>query len=166
MTAYNDQTEFRVQKLYLSVGTIYKDTIADCGDRMMFQSSEGVFSFDGVSVKKVMTEIEDLFGEGRGISHAVSHGGKYYLACNLTMDSAIVGGPNSLVVYDLWKQTFEIAHDLTVQSMAAVDCGSLSAVIADANYPEDFLGIVDKTGKVGQTATHKLWIYKRGGEGV
>lgn len=157
LTAYNDQTEFRVNKLYLSVGTIYGATIADCGDRMMFQSSEGVFVFDGVSITKVMTEIEELFEDGRARSHAVFHGGKYYLACNLGMDSTISSGTNSLVVYDLWKKSVEIAHDLTIASMVAIDLDTVSGVLADVSYPTDFLGLVDASGKVGTAVTHKLW---------
>ena len=157
MTAYNDQTEFRVNKLYLSVGTIYKETIADCGDRILFASSDGVFVFDGVSIAKIMTEIEDLFEDGRESAHAAFHCGKYYLACNLAMDSAINTGTNSLVIYDLWKKTFEIAHDLTIYGMAPLDTDTVSGLLADASYPEDFLGIVDHSGKVGATATHKLW---------
>lgn len=158
LTAYNDQTEFRLGKLYLSVGTIYKDTITDCGDRIMFRSSEGVFTFDGVSVSKVMTEIEDLFEDDRSVAHAVFHGGKYYLACRLAMDSAIAAGTNSLVIYDLWKKTFEIAHDLTVSAMAPLDVDTVTGVLADVSYPVDFLGLVAADGRVGSTPTHKVWV--------
>ncbi|MBQ7712190.1 MAG: hypothetical protein IJT69_00065 [Clostridia bacterium] len=158
LTAYNDQTEFRVGKLYLSVGTIYKGTIADCGDRIMFAASDGVFSFDGVSVQKVMTEIEELFEDGRDTAHAVCHGGKYYLACSLGMDSALSGGTNSLVVYDVWKKSFEIAHDLKVSAMAPLDVDTVSGVLADVSYPEEYLGLVEPCGKVGTTSTHKVWV--------
>lgn len=157
LTAYNDQTEFRVNKLYLSVGTICKDTIADCGDRLMFRSSEGVFVFDGVSVTKVLSEIEELFGDDRDSAHAVFHGGKYYLACSLAMDSVIASGTNSLVIYDLWKKSFEIAHDLTISAMAPLDVETVGGVLADVSYPEDFLGLIDSSGQIGSTATHKLW---------
>ena len=157
MTAYNDQTEFHLAKIYLSVGTLYKDTIVDCGDRIAFQASDGVFLFDGVSVKKVLTEIEEMMEDGRGKSHAVYHGGKYYLACDLKMDSTIASGTDSLVVYDLWKDKFEIAHDLSIDGMASLDCDTVSGVLADATSPEAFLGIVDLGGKVGSTVTHKVW---------
>lgn len=157
MTAYNDQTEFRVSRLYLSVGTIRKDTITVCGDKMMFAATDGVFLFDGLSVKKVLTEIEDLFSEDQKDAHAAFHGGKYYLACNLNMGSEISSGTNSLVIYDTWRQTFDIAHDVTLQTMVSLNLDTVNGVLAEANYPADYLGLIDRSGKVGSVATYKLW---------
>ena len=157
MTAYNDQTDFRLNKLYLSVGTINKDTIVSCGDRIMFTSSEGVFVFDGLSVHKVLTEIEGLFSAKQESAHAVFQGGKYYLACNLDMDSTLTSGTNSLILYDVWKNTFDIAHDIRVVSMAPLDLETVRGVLADVNYPTDFLGVVDYSGKVDTSVTSKLW---------
>ena len=158
MTAYNDQTDFRLTKLYLSVGTILKDTVAVCGDRMIFASSEGVFLFDGLSVKKILTEIEGLFSASQPGAHAIFGGGKYYLACRLEMDSTIAGAPNSLLIYDLWKQTLEIGHDINVRSMIALDLDTVRGVLADVNDPVDYLGLIDRSGKVSSTATYKLWV--------
>ena len=50
LTAYGDQGEFMLKKLFTSTGCIYKDTIALCGDRIMFLDDEGVMSFDGYDV--------------------------------------------------------------------------------------------------------------------
>ena len=158
MTAYNDQTDFHLTKLYLFVGTVLKNTITVCGDRILFMSSEGVFSFDGLSVKKVMTEMEDLFSKEQTGAHAAFHGGKYYLACRLEMDSTITGAPNSLLIYDLEKQSTEIAHDITLRSMVALDLDTVCGVLTDVNYPVDYLGLIDKSGKVNSTATYKLWV--------
>ncbi|HCU56590.1 MAG TPA: hypothetical protein DIC18_04605 [Clostridiales bacterium] len=158
MSAYNDQTEFQLSKLYFSVGSLYKDTITVCGDRIMFCASDGVFLFDGLTVKKVLSEIEDLFAETQPGAHAVFQGGKYHLACSLVMDSTINGAPNSLVIYDLWKQTFEIAHDLTLRCMVALELNTVRGVLAEVDSPVDFLGIIDHSGKIGDTPTAKLWV--------
>jgi len=157
LNAYNDQTEFSVRQTYLSVGMIEKDTITVCGDRLMFASSDGVYSFDGVSVGKVLGEIADLFAEKQSASFAAFHGGKYYLACTLNMDSAIATGTNSLVIYDIWKKTHEIAHDIGIHFLLPIDTENFCGVITETSYPVSFLGRLDRSGSVNSTATYKLW---------
>ena len=157
LTAYNLQTEFRLQKLYLSPGTIFKDSIAVCGDKIIFAASDGVFAFDGVSIKKIMREIEELFSKSNGDAKAVFHGGKYYLACRMDMDSEIASGNNSLVVYDTWRQSFEIAHDLSILSMVPLDLTTVSGVLTNVTYPSDYLGMISCVGKIDATPTVKVW---------
>ena len=157
LTAYNLQTEFRLQKLYVSPGTVYKDTIAVCGDKVIFASSEGVFLFDGVSIRKIMEEVEELFSKEQPKATAVFHGGKYYLACRMDMDSTIEGANNSLVVYDMWKQTLEIAHDLSVLSMVSLDLDTVRGVLTNVTYPEDYIGLITCVGRISDTPTVKVW---------
>ncbi len=157
LTAYNLQTEFRLQKLYLSPGTIYKDTVAICGDKIMFAASDGVFVFDGVQIKKTMEEISDLFDADQSYAHAVHHGGKYYLACRLNMDSTIASANNSLVVYDLWRQTVDVAHDLNILSMVSLDFETVRCVLANVAYPSDYIGMITRVGAIDSTPTAKLW---------
>ncbi len=157
ITAYNDQTQFIVKKLYLSVGMIQKDTITVCGDRIMFSAADGVYVFDGLSVSKVLKEIESLFSAEQPGANGAFHNGKYYLACSLDMDSEIASAPNSLLIYDVWNGKTEIAHDLTISCMIGVNNESFSGVMAEANYPVNFLGLVDRSGSVNSTVTYKLW---------
>ena len=156
LSAYNDQTEFSVRTLYLSVGRIAAGTVAVCGDRMMFVATDGVYLFDGLSVKKVLAEIKDVFAEDQSLSFAAFHNGKYYLACRLDMDSTI-GGNNSLVIYDVWKGTHEIAHDIAFNYMVPFDTENFSGVLTETSYPVSFLGRLDRSGSVNSTATYKVW---------
>ena len=156
LSAYNDQTEFAVRTLYLSVGRIVADTIAVCGDRMMFVASDGAYLFDGLSVKKVLTELAGVFAEDQSLSLAAFHDGKYYLACRLDMDSTI-NGRNSLVIYDIWKGKWEIAHDVALNYMVPLDTENFSGVLTETSYPVSFLGRLDRSGSVNSTATYKVW---------
>ena len=157
LTAYNQQTEFRLQKLYLSPGTIYRDTIAVCGDKIMFAASDGIFVFDGVQIKKVMEEIHDLFENDWTKAFAIHHGGKYYLACRMNMDSLITGANNSLVVYDTWKQTVDVAHDLSILSMISLDIDEVRGVLTNVTYPSDEIGLIAPVGAIMSAATIKVW---------
>ena len=73
LTAYNLQTEFNLQKLYLSPGAIYPSTVAVCGDRILFAASDGIFVFDGVSIKKVMEEMWELMDTDQKAAFAIHH---------------------------------------------------------------------------------------------
>ena len=157
LTAYNLQTEFRLQRLYVSPGTILKDTIAVCGDKIVFVSSDGVFAFDGVSIKKIMQEIEELISSNNAYAKAVYHGGKYYLACRLDMDSAISGQNNSLIIYDIWRQSFDVMHDVAVLSMAPLDLPTVRGVLTNVTSPSDYLGLIAPVGRVDDTPTVKVW---------
>ena len=157
LIAYNLQTEFRLQKLYLSPGTIYKNTIAVCGDRILFAASDGIFVFDGVSIKKVMEEIEELLDSDQENAFAIHHGGKYYLACRMNMDSLIAGANNSLVVYDVWKQTVDVAHDIKVLCMISLDLDTVRGVLAGVDYPSDYIGLITPCGAVDGAPTTKVW---------
>lgn len=157
LTAYNMQTEFHLQKLYLSPGGIYKNTIVPCGDKIMFASSDGVFIFDGLTIKKTMEGVEDLLDKDQSAAIAVHHGGKYYLACRMNMDSLISGENNSLIVYDTWKQTLDVAHDLSVLSMVSLDIDEVRGVLTNLNYPSDFIGLITKCGAVDGAPTLKVW---------
>lgn len=157
LTAYNLQTEFRLQKLYFSPGTIYRDTIAICGDRIAFAATDGIFLFDGVSISEILTEIEDLISSDMSYAQGVYHGGKYYLACRMEIDSLITGANNSLIVYDLGKKTFEIAHDLAVLSMISLDLDTVRGVLTNVTYPLDYLGVIAPVGRISTTPLSKVW---------
>lgn len=157
LTAYNLQTEFNLQKLYISPGTIYPNTVTACGDRILFAASDGIFVFDGVSVKKVMEEVRELMNADQKTAFAVYHGGKYYLACRMNMDSLIADANNSLVVYDVWEQSVDVAHDLNVLSMISLDLDTVRGVLTNVDYPSDYLGLITKCGAVDEAPTVKLW---------
>ena len=62
LTAYGDQSEFSLKKLFTATGRIYKHTITLCGDRIMFLTDEGIFSFDGYSATPAVKEFPDIEG--------------------------------------------------------------------------------------------------------
>ena len=156
LSAYNDQTEFALRTLYVSVGQIAADSITVCGDRMMFVASDGTYVFDGVSVKKVLGEIADVFSKDQSASFAAFHNGKYYLACRLDMDSTL-SGVNSLIIYDIWQGKYEIAHNIALNYLVPLDTENFSGVLTETSYPVSFLGRLDRSGSVNSTATYKVW---------
>lgn len=82
LTAYGDQSEFTLKKLFTATGRIYKNTIALCGDRIMFLTDEGVFTFDGYTASPAVRDLPDIAFPTQ--CSAAYHDGAYWLACSLT----------------------------------------------------------------------------------
>ena len=82
LTAYGDQSEFSLKKLFTATGRIYKNTIALCGDRIMFLTDEWVFTFDGYTASPAVRDLPDIAFPTQ--CSAAYHDGAYWLACSLT----------------------------------------------------------------------------------
>ena len=99
LTAYADQSEFSVSNLYVTGGKIYPGSIALCGDRVIFASSDGLFSFDGVSTRRILSNLDGLITPDQN-SVAAYHDGKYYLALKTNFDdSDDLGTNNAVLIY-------------------------------------------------------------------
>lgn len=79
LTAYGDQSEFSVTNLFVSSGKIYSDTVAVCGDRILFAADDGLYSFDGITTSRIARHLDGLIEYSRVRCGAYS-AGKYYLA--------------------------------------------------------------------------------------
>ncbi len=79
LTAYADQSEFSISHLYVTSGKIFPKSIAVCGDKVMFASSDGIYVFDGVSTRRILSNLDALIFPNEN-SIGVYHEGKYFLA--------------------------------------------------------------------------------------
>ena len=81
LAAYGNQSDFSVTNLFVSSGKIYADTVAVCGDKIIFFASDGLYSFDGMSSTRILKKLDGImktFWEPK----ACYCGGKYYLAAS------------------------------------------------------------------------------------
>lgn len=79
LTAYGEQSDFNMSRLFVSSGRIYPETIAVCGNRVLFLAEDGIYMFDGVSVRRILDEVTPLI-TCKDFSLGCYHSGKYYLA--------------------------------------------------------------------------------------
>jgi hypothetical protein len=82
VSATSAQGEFFVSKIYALHGDIIKNTVAVCGGKIVFLTSDGIYAFDGNSAKKLASELDYHF-EINGSECACYFNAKYYLACKL-----------------------------------------------------------------------------------
>ena len=81
LTAYGDQSEFSLTGLFVSSGRIFADTVAVCGDRILFCASDGPYTFDGLSTTRILRDYDGAFAPVSPV--AAYSGGKYFLATKL-----------------------------------------------------------------------------------
>ncbi|MDE7336796.1 MAG: hypothetical protein K2N32_01625, partial [Clostridia bacterium] len=64
LTAYGDQTQFNLKKIYTSSGRIYANSVTVCGEYIAFAGDEGIFLFDGYDVSRYTTKVNNLIADG------------------------------------------------------------------------------------------------------
>ncbi len=120
LTAYGDQSEFVLKKLFTATGRIYKHTIVLCGDRIMFLTDEGIFAFDGYSASPAVKEFPDFsYPEG---CRAAYHGGAYWISCVTDIGELGQGAytANAIVRCDLRDGSLAMLAGEDIVAMCAV----------------------------------------------
>lgn len=148
LTAYGDQEEFSLKKVFTDTGRIYKDTIVLCGNKIVFYTDEGLHAFDGYNLTKLNLEIPDIFTAYTACGAYLDN--KYYLACKIDTggDYDRVCVNNCILEYDLKEKSlsvlapFDALRLVTVIAHHATDL----FVVSGQNEAKP-LGMIDNKGK-------------------
>ena len=119
VSAYGDQTEFSVDGIAASSGKICADSIAVCGDRVIYLAEDGFYSFSGSSPQRIMRKID---GKIAGVDNSAAKGcyfnGNYY--CKLKMQSDC-GVRDVLIKYDIHRGAFAVSSELDINDFVVAD---------------------------------------------
>lgn len=88
---------FNIARVYTSTGKIFKDSVCICGDNVIYLTTDGLYSFDGLNGKKIYAGLDSLF-KNTSYSMAVSQDNKIYICTNLYEECTY---NNCLVILDL-----------------------------------------------------------------
>ena len=122
VTAYADQTQFAVTHLFTASGKIFADTVALCGDKVMFACEDGIYVFDGLSARKVLSNL-DGFIKSDSHSTAIFYEGKYYLSLRVDYDGK-VGCENGEYINNvvlIYGDGYEIVRGYDIRKFCAGD---------------------------------------------
>ncbi len=158
LTAYGDQSEFSLKKLFTATGRIYKHTIALCGDRIMFLTDEGIFSFDGYSATPAVKEFPDI--EYPSHCRAAYHDGAYWLSCFTDIGELAIGvcTTNALVRCDLRDGSLAVLAGEDILTMCAVRSHTADDIVFAVDTDEGCrLASVAENGLVFGTPTPKIY---------
>lgn len=159
LTAYGDQNEFSIKKLFIGAERIYKHTIALCGDRIMFLADDGMHAFDGYSVSDSVPELPPITFKQNAVG--TYQGRHYYLACSIDIGELKQGSyyNNTLLRYDLDDGTMETlsGYDIvSVNPCKSHNADDLIVSTGDLRYAST-LGMVSDCGKFFDTNTKKIY---------
>lgn len=150
--AMGAQSDFSVTHLFVSSGKIYADTVAECGDRMVFLAEDGLYSFDGLTATRIARNLDGLIKPSPAAA-ACYFAGKYYLAAEAR---AADENGNVLAVLDPRTQTVSVGRGLPIErffTRTDADGAKLLAYVPT----QSVLGSVEKSGTLFCAPLRKLW---------
>ena len=137
VSAYGEQTEFSITHLFTPSGRIYEETVILCGDRIMFCSSDGIFSFDGANAVRVLYCLDGYF-KVKPNACAGFYDGKYYVSTyndfldeSLGADGLATCVNNCILEYNVFSKDFVMHRGLDIRCICPVR--NVNVVFVDEN---------------------------------
>ncbi|MDE5602165.1 MAG: hypothetical protein K2J16_06680 [Clostridia bacterium] len=103
LTAYGDQNEFLLKKVFTDTGRIVKNSIEVCGDKIIFYAEDGLFAFDGYEVVRIAKELVPI--NKTYLMSGAYLDGCYYLACCIWENSS---ANNAVVRYSFLDKSISV----------------------------------------------------------
>lgn len=154
-----------VKQVYLSDSKIFADTVKVCGDVVVFLTRDGLYSFDGVNVKKQILGIEYMIDKDNYYATAEGLQDKYYLAMKLKFDDGktvlcenSTYKNNALLVVDLHDYSYEILRGVDVKSMLPLKTELVEKMLVTFNSGYcNKIGEIDNSSKLFDTNLPKYF---------
>lgn len=166
ISIYTSKKDFSFTHLYTSASKIFEDSVCVCGNKVLFMTRDGFYSFNGNSVDKIMPEADVYFKnlDNTNCSSACLNG-KYYLAtkCDFA-DEENVGCESETyvnnVLFEVDIDTFalQVYRGVDVRKVLAVDNPYMSKLCACFyNENKQKIGQLVPNGKTFSNSNLKVW---------
>lgn len=166
ISIYTSKSDFSFTHIYTSPSKIYENSVCVCGDKVLFMTRDGLYSFSGSSVNKIAQKYDAYF-KNLDNSNCTSAclNGKYYLAtkCNFADDNQIgcEAGTyvnNVLFEIDINNYNLNVLRGVDIKKLLAVNTPYMSKVCANFyNGNKLRLGEIIKSGNVFGLPCKKSW---------
>ena len=158
LTAYGDQSEFSLKKVFTNVGRIYKRTIVLAGNKILFYTDEGIYTFDGYNVTKTNLEIPKVILPSYMTASGIED--KYYLGCKIDKAEFVDGIRinNALIEYDLKEKTVSVLAPYDVRKLVQLKSHyATEVIVVSGGKHSDTLGMIVERSEVFDTALDKFY---------
>lgn len=166
ISIYSSKSDFSFTHLYTSPSKIFENSICVCGDTVFFATRDGLYSFNGNSVNKIASDL-DNFLQKLDNTHcsATCLNGKYYLATRCDFqDGEIVGCEaenfvnNVLFEIDIYDFKYNLYRGVDIKKVLAVDNPYMSKLCACFNQNNTKrIGVLDMSGSTFEANNKKSW---------
>lgn len=161
LTAYADQTQFSMKKVYVSGGRIISKSITCCGEYVAFAGEDGIYLFDGYDVSRYSVKTNDLLQDGfDDVSACYAHH-KYIISFTNRR-----GGDfgmftkqqrnNTMLIFDLTDKSVNLMRGVSLYDLKALGTSQSGRIIGlsdDASSPVE----LDSSGLYLSSPYQKYW---------
>lgn len=166
ISIYTSKNDFSFTHLYTSTSKIYENSVCVCGEKVFFVTRDGLYTFNGNSVDKVLDDYDIYFKnlENKNCASACLNG-KYYLATKCFFeDDKQVGCENSefvnnvLFAVDINDFSVDVFRGVDIRKLLSIDnpyTNKLCACFYNANKQR--IGQLTTDGKLFGNSNVKLW---------
>lgn len=165
LTAFGDQEGFSVSHLFVSSAKIYPNSVSVCGDRIIFLASNGLYSFDGYTTTKILSNLSNAFVRNNNSAIGAFFEGKYYLSLNIKFDNDDYFNEtgfvnNALLVYDIKTKDYKITRGVDIVDIQPVVVGGYENLYFCARRRVDdcyCVTCIDDSGTFLGFSLKKVW---------
>ena len=161
LTAYGDQTQFNLKKIYTSSGRIYERSVIVCGEYIAFAGEDGIFLFDGYDVSRYTTKTNELISSGFEDASACYSHHKYIISFtnNTKTDHGVFNRErdnNMLLVFDIADKSVNLMRGASLKHLCAVNEKEYGKVVAISDDCDTFVELDESGLYLGQPML-KYW---------
>lgn len=159
LSASSSQDNFFVSHLFVSAGKIIAESVALCGDRIIFATTDGIYQFDGSSTTEILPELTCILASNSSCACFLC--GKYYLSCHVDFGDNNYDddfASNALFVLDVTDKSYTIVRGESIVGLCSVlsqDDARVIALTKNADLPVAV--VKESCGKSGSTNLKKVW---------
>lgn len=161
LTAYGDQSQFNLKKIYTASGRIFAPSVTVCGEYIAFAGEDGIFLFDGYDVSRYTGKVNKLISSGLEDLSACYWRNKYFLS--FTDRSAADFGVydkelsnNTLLILDMTDKSVSVMRGISLKHLCAVNEKDYDKVVAVSDDSGGFVQI-DESGLYLGKPMLKYW---------
>lgn len=121
LTAYADQSSFKLEPVTSFCGNLRPNTVTDCGDRIVFITDEAMYSFDGFDTKRLISDNFTLISDSSAAATAWD-GEKLFVSCAIKKDDLTIIDENkatainnAVLIVDPVRNSAEIMRGADVE---------------------------------------------------
>lgn len=158
LTAYGDQSEFSLKKVFTDIGRIYKHTIVLAGNKILFCTDEGIYTFDGYNVTKTNLEMPKIILPQYMCGAYLLD--KYYLCCKIDNDEFVDGVRvnNAILEYDMKEKSLSVLAPYDARRLVAMKAHyATDVLVVSGGKYSDRLGMIVKASEIFEKTIEKFY---------
>ncbi len=152
-------------QIYQSNTMIFSDTVNVCGNKILFTTKDGLYSFNGISVSKLKIDIFDNVDFANSLLSSASLGDEYYIAVRMNFGDGeqvlCETGEyhnNALIILNVTNLTYEVIRGVDIGVMLPLKTEMFEKMILTFNsMHEKYLGEITNNDRCFNEALPKCW---------